>query len=102
MLRSWWLAVPAAIVVGGLVLLVSMALIWTLPWWGLLSGFLLVGLIVVWCAVIYDLVQRADVPQWQKVVWAVAVILLPVFGTLAYYLTRPPAEEVRYRGDRLA
>lgn len=102
MLRSWWLAMSAATVVGGIVLIVSIALIWTLPWWGFLSGFLIVGLIVVWCAVIYDLLQRADVSQWQKVVWAVVVVLLPVLGTLAYYLTRPAPEKVRYRRDIVA
>jgi len=102
MLRSLWLAVTAAIAIGGIALIISIAVIWTLPWWGFLSGFFIIGLIVVWCAVIYDLLRRADVPQWQKVVWAVVVVLLPVFGTLAYYLTRPSAENIRYRGEFVA
>lgn len=101
MQRSWWLMVPAAIVAFSIALLVSIALVWVWPWWGLLTGLLVIGLIVVWCAVIYDLVRRADVPQWLKVVRAV-VVVLPVFGTLAYYLTRPSAEKIRYRGDQPA
>jgi len=99
--RSWWLAIPAAIVVGGIVLLVSIALVWVLPWWGLLSGFFIIGLFAIWLAVFYDLVRRADMAQWTKVIWAIFVVLIPIFGVLAYYLTRPSAAKIRYHGDQL-
>ena len=99
--RSWWLAIPAAIVFGGIVLLVSIALVWVLPWWGFVSGFFIIGLIAVWLAVVYDLVRRADMAQWTKVIWAIFVVLIPIFGVLAYYLTRPSAAKIRYHGDQL-
>lgn len=102
MTRSWWLAAPAAIVAVGIALLVSISLVWVLPWWELPSGLFVIGLIAVWCAVIYDLVRRANVPRWQKMVWTVSIVLLPVIGTLAYFLTRPSAEKIRYQGDQLA
>lgn len=99
---SWWLIVPATFVAVGIVLLVSISLIWVIPWYGLLSGLFVIGLIVIWGAVIYDLLRRADVRPWQKVLWAVGVVLLPVLGVLAYYSTRPSAAKIRYQGDQLA
>ncbi len=100
--RSWWLIVPAAIVAVGSVLLVSIALVWVIPWYGILSGFFIIGLIVVWGAVIYDLLRRADVPQWHVVLWAIFLIVLPVISGSAYYITRPAASKIRYKGEQVA
>lgn len=99
--RSWWLIIPAAVVAVGVALLVGVALVWVIPWYGLMSGFLIIGLIAIWLAVIYDLVRRADMAQWTKVIWAIFVVLIPIFGVLAYYLTRPSAAKIRYHGDQL-
>ena len=100
--RSWWLIVPAVTVVIGTALLVSIALVWVIPWYGLLSGFFVIGLIVVWGAVIYDLLRRADVSWWRTALWAVFLIVLPVISAIAYYITRPAASKVSYKGEQVA
>lgn len=100
--RSWWLIIPAAVVAIGGALLVSIALVWALPWYGLLSGFFIIGLIVLWGAVIYDLLRRADVPRWHIALWAVFLIVLPVISGSAYYITRPAASKIRYKGEQVA
>ncbi len=100
--RSWWLIVPAAIAAIGSALLVSIALVWVIPWYRLLSGFFIIGLIGVWGAVIYDLLRRADVSWWHIALWAVFLIVLPVISTIAYYVTRPAASKIRYRGEQVA
>ena len=58
--------------------------------------------IVLWGAVLYDLFKRADVPPLHVALWLVFVIVLPLIGAAAYYLTRPPASEIRYRGEEIA
>ena len=100
--RSWWLIVPAAIAAIGSALLVSIALVWAIPWYGLFSGFFVIGLIVVWSAVIYDLLRRADISWWHIALWAVFLIVLPVISTIAYYITRPGGSEIRYKGEQVA
>ncbi len=93
--------IPTVIVVLGVVLLVSVALVWVIPWYGLVSGFFVIGLLAIWLAVVYDLVRRADMALWAKVIWAVIVALIPLFGVLAYYFSRPSAADNRYHGDQL-
>lgn len=101
MQRSWWVIIPAAVVAVGAALLVAIALVWVLPWYGLLSGMFVIGLIAIWAGVVYDLVRRADMAPWTKVVWAVVVVLIPLLGVLVYYLARPSAADIRYRGEQL-
>ena len=100
--RSWWLIVPAAIVAFGSALLVSIALVWVIPWYGLLSGFFIIGLLVLWGAVICDLLRRADVSRWHVALWAVFLVVLPVISGSAYYITRPAASKIRYKGEQVA
>ncbi len=100
--RSWWVILPTAVVACGVSLLVAIALVWALPWYGLLSGMFVIGLIAIWAGVVYDLVRRADMALWTKVVWAVVVVLIPLLGGLVYYFSRPSAEKIRYRGEQLA
>ena len=78
------------------------ALVWVMPWYGLMSGFIIIGLIAIWLSVVYDLIRRADMPLWQKMLWAMVVVLIPVFGVIAYFLTRPSPTQIRYHGDIIA
>ncbi len=46
--------------------------------------------LLVWALAVYDMFQR-DWTTLTKVLWAVAMLVLPVIGVLAYFIVRPPA-----------
>jgi hypothetical protein len=54
--------------------------------------FILVPLIVVWAIGVVDIVRR-DLPRGATAAWILIVVLLPVLGTLAYFLLRKPSEK---------
>ena len=57
--------------------------------------FILVPLLIVWALGIVDIVRR-DMPRSTKAGWILIVVLLPVVGTITYFLMRKPTEtEVR-------
>ena len=76
--------------------LTAIMLVWTLPWYGLLTGFLAIALLTVWCAVAYDVIKRVDLGTATKAVWVLALLLFPVIGIVVYYVTRPTAMTIRY------
>jgi glycerol-3-phosphate O-acyltransferase / dihydroxyacetone phosphate acyltransferase len=43
----------------------------------------------VWLAGLLDLTRRADLSRGRRVGWALAILLLPTIGAVAYLLTRP-------------
>lgn len=102
MSRLWWLAIPVALVATPVIVLISLFAVAVIPWWGLFSGLFVVGLIILWGAVVYDLFRRADVSGFQIALWLALVVVLPLIGAFAYYATRPPASEIRYRGEQVA
>jgi hypothetical protein len=70
--------------------------------------FILLPLIVVWVIGLVD-IARSDLSREARIAWILIVLLLPVVGTLAYFLLRKPSEkEIRLaqeasehrRGDR--
>jgi uncharacterized integral membrane protein len=54
--------------------------------------FILLPLLVIWVVGLVDIVRR-DLPRGTKAAWAVIVVLLPVVGTIVYFLLRKPTEE---------
>ena len=98
--RSWLLLIPATLIVLGIGLMIAIAFVWVLPWWGFMSAFLIITMIIAWLAVIYDLVQRADIPLWPKLLWGFFVLVIPFFALIAYFFTRPSAVDIRYHGDQ--
>ena len=57
--------------------------------------FILVPLLIVWALGIVDIVRR-DMPRSSKAGWILIVVLLPVVGTITYFVMRKPTEtEVR-------
>ena len=54
--------------------------------------FILLPLLVIWALGLFDIFRR-DLPRGTKAAWAVIVVLLPVVGTIAYFLLRKPTEE---------
>ena len=65
--------------------------------------FVLLPLLIIWAIGLYDIFRR-KISRQAKAAWALIVVLLPVIGTLAYFLLRKPSEEeirlaVEARGD---
>jgi hypothetical protein len=70
-----------------------------LLWLGV--AFMVIGLIVMWVMAIVDMWRRKDMSRGKMAIWVVVIILLPVLGTIVYYLARPPATQVEYRGEEI-
>ncbi len=63
--------------------------------------FILVPLGIVWVLGVVDIV-RSHRSGWTTAGWLLAVILLPVIGTLAYWITRKPTEKEIRRAQQAA
>jgi hypothetical protein len=64
--------------------------------------FILIPVLVIWVAGLVDIVRR-DLPRSTKAGWIIVVLLLPVVGTLVYFLMRKPTEgELRQAGHAAA
>jgi uncharacterized membrane protein len=63
--------------------------------------FILIPVLVIWVAGLVDIVRR-DLPRSTKAGWIIVVLLLPVIGTLVYFLIRKPTEEERRKAGQAA
>ncbi len=54
--------------------------------------FILVPLAIVWACGVYDIV-RSHRSGWTTVGWLLAVIFLPVVGSIVYWALRKPTEK---------
>ncbi|HSD81202.1 MAG TPA: PLDc N-terminal domain-containing protein [Solirubrobacteraceae bacterium] len=45
---------------------------------------------LIWVLTLVDILRRRDLRTSAKVLWALAVLLLPVVGLLVYVVARPP------------
>jgi hypothetical protein len=54
--------------------------------------FILIPLVIVWALGIVDIVRR-PLSAAHTVGWILLVVLLPLIGTLVYFLLRKPTEE---------
>jgi hypothetical protein len=54
--------------------------------------FILIPLIVVWLCGIVDIVRR-DLGRGAKAAWILIVVLLPVLGTILYFVLRKPTDK---------
>jgi hypothetical protein len=58
--------------------------------------FIVLPLVIVWALGLVDIVRR-DLPGGKKAAWILVVLLLPLVGTLVYFLLRKPSdEEIRH------
>jgi hypothetical protein len=56
--------------------------------------FILLPLLVIWAVALIDIFRR-HLPPGTTAAWVLIVVLLPVVGTIAYFLLRKPtAEEI--------
>ena len=103
MSRLWLLVIiPVGIILSWLVAVLLLWFFSIIPWWGMFSVFFVAALVVLWGAVIYDLLHRADVSAWQIALWIAIIVLFPFLGAAAYYVTRPAPSKIRYRGEQIA
>jgi Phospholipase_D-nuclease N-terminal len=91
-----WLAGIFAVSVLGFL---ALGIIFSLPWWGILSGLFVIGCVVLWIASLVDIWRRADLSTASAIIWTVAVLIFPLLGTMIYFFTRPASGEVLYRGE---
>jgi hypothetical protein len=54
--------------------------------------FILLPLLVIWAVALIDIFRR-DLPRGTTAAWVLIVVLLPVVGTIAYFLLRKPTEK---------
>ncbi len=59
-------------------------------WWDVLwILFIVIPFLMFWAFALVDLFRRDDLSGWKKALWLVAIIFLPVLGTLFYVIFRP-------------
>jgi cbb3-type cytochrome oxidase subunit 3 len=54
--------------------------------------FILLPLLVIWGVALIDIFRR-HLPRGTTAAWVLIVVLLPVVGTIAYFLLRKPTKE---------
>jgi Phospholipase_D-nuclease N-terminal len=54
--------------------------------------FILLPLLVIWAVGLIDIFRR-DLPRGTTAAWVLIVVLLPVIGTITYFLMRKPTEK---------
>jgi hypothetical protein len=62
---------------------------WDVFWELLFLCFIVFPLLYIWGFALCDLFVRRDLGNIAKIVWLLAIIFLPIVGTLAYFVTRP-------------
>ena len=88
-----------------LVAIVPLLLIAFLLWLSGVLGFsilvasMIVGLVVIWLLALIDVFRRGDLTAGAKLVWALAIFVLPIIGLLAYVVARPPSGDVTYGSE---
>jgi hypothetical protein len=61
--------------------------------------FIGIPVLIIWALGVYDILKR-HLPRGQTAAWLLIVLILPVLGTLLYWILRKPSrEEIRLAGD---
>jgi hypothetical protein len=62
-------------------------------------GFGLLGILILalWITGIVDVTRRPDLDRRQRSAWILIIVLLPVIGSLVYFVTRPTLPDERDR-----
>jgi hypothetical protein len=63
--------------------------------WVLLIGFL-IPVAILWGYALVSLLRRPDLTVGPKLLWLLAILVMPIIGALVYFMLRPaPQEQVR-------
>ena len=65
--------------------------------WSMIVFYFIFMLIWIWISVMMDIFRRNDMSGVMKVIWILAISIIPLFGCLAYMIVRPKvtAEDVQ-------
>jgi hypothetical protein len=66
--------------------------------WVLLLVFV-IPVVILWGYAIVSLVGRHDLGAGPKLVWLVAILVLPVIGSVLYFMLRPAPQEQQRRAQ---
>ena len=58
-------------------------------WWGLIWLTIFIPFMFLWAFCLWDIFSRQDLKGWEKALWAVAIVFLPILGMLVYFIARP-------------
>jgi hypothetical protein len=72
--------------------------------WIASGGIGILGILIIACWVlgIVDIVRRPDLDRGKRSAWILIVVLLPIIGTIAYFISRPTLPDERDRALRAA
>jgi hypothetical protein len=65
---------------------------------GLITVLVYIAVVVTWFFALFDLFFRGDL-GWSKALWLLAIVFVPIFGVVAYFLFRPrkPVSEIWFQ-----
>ena len=66
--------------------------------WILLIGFI-IPVAILWGYAIVSLIGRRDLSIGGKILWLLAILLLPVLGSIVYFMLRPAPQEQNRRAQ---
>ncbi len=72
---------------------VFLSTFWDVVWASFIVFFVMIPLIMLWAFALVDLFIRRDI-RWQKVLWLLFIIFVPIFGTIIYLLVRPQEADI--------
>jgi Phospholipase_D-nuclease N-terminal/Short C-terminal domain len=58
-------------------------------WHALWIALVVIPVTILWISCVIDLFMRRDLSGWAKLAWLVGILVVPLFGALAYLLFRP-------------
>ena len=58
-------------------------------------GILGIVVLILWVIALIDLSRRPDFDRRHRAAWALIIVLLPIIGTIAYFLARPTLPDER-------
>jgi hypothetical protein len=94
-----WLAYFGLMIVALIVAVLVIGILAELPWWGLITSWMFIGIIAIWILTIADVWRRADMSPIAGIIWTIFIIIFPILTTIIYVFTRPGADKIRYKGD---
>lgn len=62
-------------------------------WQFFLLLIIFIPLVMLWIFALVDLFHRKELSGMAKALWLLAILLLPLFGMLIYFIARRPTEE---------
>jgi hypothetical protein len=68
----------------------------------MLLTLLIIVWLLIWVLALFDIVRRRDLSTSSKVLWALAVLFVPVIGVLVYVVARPGDATQYVAPDRYA